>query len=239
MRTRRIDRPGCHDGFVARTLRTQFAHADLELVADLRLGATFQPAEQHVRQRGVGDSARLRHAGDLACILVSPGGFDHATDRHKRRLEQPLKSLELLVGHVRRLETQRCIRRHLVSERIEHRCTGQADDHAPIDACLSQLCRGLVAVSTVGDKDDVLRGQQHPSVGAGEACEPADVGEVADQQRLGLIEPLAHALTPPGNFQRRHHCELNFAATASTASLYPCMPKPMIDPVDTGAMTLV
>ena len=89
MRACRVDGPGGDDRLVARAVGTELAHADLQLVAHLRLGATFETSCHDVGERCIGDPARLGHAGDLAGILAPALGLDDTADRDERWLEQP------------------------------------------------------------------------------------------------------------------------------------------------------
>ena len=217
VRQRRVDGSRRHDRLVAGSTGSQLAHADLQPIADLDLGTPLEVVG-NFRQGDISDPARLGHAGDLASVLAPALGLDHSADGHQRRREQALESLELLVGHMRCLEPDRTETGNLGRQRVEHRGARQADDHPSIDAGPRHLRGCLVAVSAIGDQDDPARSQQCPTVGTGEAGQPTDVGEIGDQEHLGLVETCQHAADSPGDLQRRHHDAFSLAATASTAS---------------------
>ena len=240
VRSGSVDRASCHDGLVARPAGAEFAHSDLQPVAYISLRVTRQHLFlKHLGEGDVGDAARLCHSGDLALILVPALRLDHSADRHERRLEDPLVALELLVGHVRRLESDRGKRRELSSKQVEDRTAGQPDQDPGLYTVFGEFGRGLIAVASISEHDHLVGGHQHPSVGSGETGQPAHVGEIADQQGLSVVEACPYTFAPSGEIHRRDHDDSNLAATASTARRYPCMPKPMIEPVDTGAITLV
>ena len=78
------------------------------------------------------------------------------------------------------------------------------------------LPRGLFAVATVGDQRQLVGAEHHPTVRAREAGEPANVGEVADEQCLGagVRQPGPHTL----GTLRGGHAAANLRTTACTAS---------------------
>jgi hypothetical protein len=97
--------------------------------------------------------------------------------------------------------------------RLRLRARG-ADEHGTVDARRRHLLRGLAAVAAVGDEREVVTADDCPSVGAGEAGEPAQVGEVAHQEGVDVREPGPH----PDDSIGDGHAAASLRATASTAS---------------------
>ena len=71
---------------------------DLELVADLGLGATRDERRHDVGERGIGDPACLGHASDLAGVLGAPLGLDDPPMGTSVVSNEPLELQELLVA---------------------------------------------------------------------------------------------------------------------------------------------
>ena len=94
--------------------------------------------------------------------------------------------------------------------------TGGTNQHFRRDTSQRHLPRGLFAVATVGDQRQLVGAEHHPTVRAREAGEPANVGEVADEQCLGACvrQPGPHAL----GTLRDGHAAANLRTTACTAS---------------------
>jgi hypothetical protein len=193
-----------------RRLAAELADPRLGRAGDVQLAATGKPALDRPFIGGVGELRRLGDRRQLGLVL-SP----------TQLLDQPARRQELDPGLHRRLKlgTVGDAGRRVVEAnpagKVRSELRDQALDRDAVLEALGDLPPGALDVAEVGDEDPRLRADHGQGAGAGEAGQPADVGdrlrpripgadEVADDQgvELTLGHQLGEALSP---LRRRLH----------------------------------
>jgi hypothetical protein len=189
----------------------------MRISSRLRTCASVSPSPSRgrdLRQRLVRDAAGRGHRFDLVRVLGASFCFDHTSGRSQFGVEGRGPAAVLRERHVIGFEPDPIVPAAQAGQvRLRLRARG-ADEHGTVDARRRHLLRGLAAVAAVGDEREVVTADDCPSVGAGEAGEPAQVGEVAHQEGVDVREPGPH----PDDSIGDGHAAASLRATASTAS---------------------
>ena len=168
----------------ARALRAEGAHAVLEGQGERRLGGLGVEQAVHVGQGLAGQRAGVLDAGHLPGVLGPPLGLDQPGGGDQGGRQRVPVAAVGGPAHVLGLEAEATEAADAVGQRVHLDGQGTPDGDAGLRAGRGQLLGGPLLVAAVGHQHQVVGQEERPAGRAGEAGQPAHVGQIRDEQRV-------------------------------------------------------
>ncbi len=187
-------RPRGHDGVVAAVVRAAHTHPVFEFVTDVDLGDRgVERGEQHrldVGQRGVGSRRCGFDSDDLGVIFDLTSGLHEGPERLQPEVGGEPRPFAL--RRRRRIETDTSRAAQGLEQALLEMCTRGLGEHGRPRP--RRFRCGSIAVAAIGPEDQVVGGHHDPAVRAGEAGQPANVGEIGVEQSVATMPCAAQCL---------------------------------------------